>query len=153
MIRLEHINLVVKNLDKTQDFILTAFPDWRVRGSGSNEWYGKMREWRHIGTDDTYISINQGNTDQNRDLKSHAPGLAHIGFNVDDVDGISKRLQDKGYEVATIGADHPYRKTMYYIDPAGFEFEFIQYMSEKPDEKNMYGGETSSITRVSAAEN
>ena len=43
------------------------------------------------------------------------------------------------------------RKTIYFIDPAGFEFEFIQYLSENPEEKNMYGGETSAISRVSTA--
>lgn len=27
------------------------------------------------------------------------------------------------------------------IDPAGFQFEFIEYSSNKPQQKNMYGGE------------
>lgn len=151
MIRLEHVNLVVKDIEATQDFILTAFPHWKIRGKGESEWYGIMREWRHIGTDDYYVTINQGNDEENRDLKSQSPGLAHIGFVVDDVDSVSNRLQKNGYEIATIGADHPFRKTIYFIDPAGFEFEFMQYLSEKPEQKNMYGGETSEITRVSTA--
>lgn len=151
MIKLEHVNLVVKDVEETQKFILTAFPGWKVRGEGESEWYGKMRKWKHIGTDDYYLSINQGNEDDNRDLRSHSPGLAHLGFNVDDVDALSQRLQDSGYEIATIGADHPHRKAIYFIDPAGFEFEFLEYLSEKPEEKNMYGGETSAITRVSTA--
>lgn len=151
MIRLEHVNLVVKDLDTTLDFIQTAFPDWKVRGQGESEWYSKKRKWLHVGTDENYITLNEGSDDNNRDLKGHSPGLAHIGFAVDDVEGISNRLQAKGHEIATIGADHPHRKTLYFIDPAGFEFEFIQYLSEKPEEKNMYGGETSSITRISTA--
>ncbi len=151
MPRLEHVNLVVQDMDATLDFIQTAFPDWKVRGQGESEWYGKKRQWLHVGTDEYYISLNAGTDDNNRDLKGHSPGLAHIGFFVDDVAGISSRLQTKGYEIATIGADHPHRKTIYFIDPAGFEFEFIQYLSEKPEEKNMYGGETSGITRVSTA--
>jgi len=151
MIRLEHVNLVVKDMDATLDFIQTAFPDWKVRGQGESEWYGKKRKWLHVGTDDNYITLNEGRDNDNRDLKGHSPGLAHIGFAVDDVKGISSRLQKKGHEIATIGANHPHRKTIYFIDPAGFEFEFIQYLSEKPAEKNMYGGETSGITRVSTA--
>lgn len=151
MIRLEHVNLVVKDMKETLDFIQTAFPDWKVRGKGESEWYGKFRNWLHIGTDEYYITLNQGTNDDNRDLKSHSPGLAHIGFTVDDMEAISSRLQKKGYEIATIGADHPFRKTIYFIDPSGFEFEFIQYLSNNPKEKNMYGGETSKITRVSTA--
>jgi catechol-2,3-dioxygenase len=150
MIRLEHVNLVVNDITSTLDFLQTAFPDWKVRGQGESDWYGKMRSWLHVGTDDYYITLNAGNGEQNRDLKGHAPGLAHIGFCVDDLGSISTRLQNNGYEIATIGADHPYRKTIYFIEPAGFEFEFIQYLSEAPEERNMYGGETSEIKRVSS---
>lgn len=151
MIRLEHVNLVVKDIKTSLDFIQTAFPDWKIRGKGKSEWYGNFRDWLHVGTDEYYITLNQGTSDNNRDLKSHIPGLAHIGFCVDDMESISSRLQKKGYEIATIGADHPYRKTIYFIDPSGFEFEFIQYLSDVSAEKNMYGGETSKITRVSTA--
>ena len=151
MIRLEHVNLVVKDMDATLDFIQTAFPDWKVRGKGESEWYSKKRQWLHVGTDEYYITLNEGSDNNNRDLKGHSSGLAHIGFAVDDVEGISSRLQAKGYEIDTIGADHPHRKTIYFIDPAGFEFEFIQYLSQKSEEKNMYGGETTGITRVSTA--
>jgi len=151
MVRIEHVNLVVNDINATLNFIQAAFPHWKVRGKGESEWYGKKRQWLHVGTDDDYITLNEGNDETNRDLKGHSPGLAHVGFCVDDVDTISSRLQAKGYEVATIGADHPHRKNIYFIDPSGFEFEFIQYLSEKPEERNMYGGETSEITRISTA--
>ena len=151
MIRLEQINLVVKDIDATLDFIQTAFPDWKVRGKGTSEWYNTKRHWLHVGTDDSYITLNSASEGQNRDLRSNAPGLAHIGFCVDDLAGIASRLQQKGYEIATIGADHPFRKTLYFIDPAGFEFEFIEYLSQVSAERNQYGGETSTIQRVSSA--
>ena len=151
MIRLEHVNLVVKDIDTTLRFLQTAFPDWRVRGRGESEWYGHKRNWLHVGTDDYYITLNDGGEGENRDLRGHAPGLAHIGFCVDDMDGISQRLQDAGFEIATIGADHPHRKTVYFHDPAGFEFEFIEYLSDRPEERNLYGGETSSIQRIGSA--
>ena len=151
MVRLEHVNLVVKNIPDTLKFLRTAFPEWRIRGQGRSEWYGRERNWLHVGTDDYYITLNDQAEGENRNLRGYAPGLAHIGFCVEDSEAVSHRLQDAGYEIATIGADHPYRKTIYFIDPAGFEFEFIEYLSDKPEEKNMYGGETSSITRVSTA--
>ncbi|MFT6372941.1 MAG: catechol 2,3-dioxygenase-like lactoylglutathione lyase family enzyme [Gammaproteobacteria bacterium] len=149
MIRLEHINLVVTNISKTKKFLETAMPHWKVRGSGQNEWYGKKRNWLHFGDDDYYITLNDHGEGVNRDLRGSTPGLAHIGFVVDDLDSIVKRLTEKGYEIATIGATHPHRKTIYFIDPAGYEFEFIQYFSEKAEEKNMYGGEIDSIKRES----
>jgi len=152
MVRLEHINLVVNDIDATLDFIQTAFPDWKVRGRGESSWYGVQRNWLHVGTDDYYITLNDGAEGDNRDLKGISVGLAHIGFCVENVDEISSRLQAGGYEIATIGAGHPHRKNIYFIDPGGFEFEFIQYLSEKSHEKNMYGGEISEMTRVSTAE-
>ena len=41
MIRLEHANLVVKDIPATLDFIQTAFPDWKIRGQGEMTWHGK----------------------------------------------------------------------------------------------------------------
>ncbi len=152
MIRLEHVNLVVNNIEATLDFLQTAFPKWRVRGQGDSEWYGIKRHWLHVGTDDYYVTLNEGNDEANRDLKSQSPGLAHIGFCVADIDSICERLQNKGYDIATIGADHPYRKTVYFIEPAGFEFEFIQYLSDEPQHRNQYGGETSEIKRLSSTQ-
>lgn len=138
MIRLEHANLVVKDINASLDFIQTAFPEWQVRGRGSNTWNGKPRRWLHVGTDDYYLTLNDGAEGDNRDLEGYTPGLAHLGFEVDDMDGIVERLQAKGFEIAVSGAEHPFRKTVYFIDPAGFEFEFMQYLSEKPRQKNHY---------------
>ena len=33
---------------------------------------------------------------------------------------------------------HPFRSNMYFVDPAGFQFEFIEYQSEEPAERNSY---------------
>ncbi|MDH5644047.1 MAG: VOC family protein [Gemmatimonadota bacterium] len=150
MTQLEHVNLVTRDFAATLEFLQTAFPEWLVRGQGESEWYGVKRRWLHFGTQECYVTLNEGNTEPNRDLAGHAPGLAHIGFVVEDVDAINERLQRKGYELEIIGADHPYRKNVYFLDPSGFEFEFIQYLSEVPALRNMYGGETSEFTRVSA---
>lgn len=149
--RLEHVNLVVKDIPETLAFLQTALPAWRVRGEGHSEWYGRPRRWLHFGTDDFYITLNDGTDGETRDLRGHTPGLAHIGLEVEDVDGVRAQMEARGYEIATIGADHPYRKTIYFIDPTGIEFEFIQYLSERPEHKNLYGGETSAIRRVATA--
>ena len=144
--RLEHVNLVVKDIAATLDFIQTAFPEWRVRGRGENVWHGKPRQWLHIGDDNYYLTLNDGAEGENRLLSGHAPGLAHIGFVVDDVDGVVARLQAKGFAIDIAGEAHPFRSTVYFVDPAGFQFEFIQYHSEQPDEKNRY--DSSATTKV-----
>lgn len=138
MNRLEHANLVVKDIEATLDFIQTALPDWRVRGQGENSWNGKVRRWLHVGDDNYYITLNDGAEGEIRDLSGHAPGLAHLGFAVDDADGIVARLEAKGFPIRVKDTEHPFRKTYYFIDPAGFEFEFMQYLSDRDEERNEY---------------
>lgn len=138
MIRFEHANLVVADIAATLDFILTAFPDWRVRGGGEMEWHGKPRRWLHVGDDDTYITLNDDGEGENRDLTGHAPGLAHLGFVVDDLDGVIERLEAKGHEIDIEGPKHPFRRNVYFLDSAGFQFEFVQYLSDDVTERNRY---------------
>lgn len=138
MIRFEHANLVVTDMAATLDFILTAFPDWRIRGQGEMEWHGKPRRWLHVGDDETYVTLNNDGEGENRDLKGHSPGLAHLGFVVDDLDGVIARLEAKGHRIEIQGVEHPFRRNVYFLDPAGFEFEFVQYLSDVPAERNLY---------------
>ncbi len=114
MVRLEHANLVVKEIQPTLDFILTAFPEWRVRGEGEMSWYGRSRRWLHVGDEDYYLTLNDDGDEDNRDLAGHSAGLAHLGFVVDDVDSLIKRLTTKGYEIdffgrLTLEVSPPYR--------------------------------------------
>ena len=138
MIRFEHANLVVQDIAGVLEFIQTAFPQWRIRGQGEMNWNGKPRRWLHVGNDDYYITLNDDGEGENRDLSGHSTGLAHLGFVVDNLDTLIERLQGKGYQIAIKGAEHPFRKNVYFIDPAGFEFEFIEYLSDKPEERNSY---------------
>lgn len=138
MIRFEHANLVVKDIAATLAFIQTAFPTWRIRGQGGTNWNGRPRRWLHVGDDNYYVTLNDGAEGENRDLSGHTPGLAHLGFVVDDVDGVTERLEAAGYQIDLDGGESPFRKTVYFIDPAGFEFEFMQYLSDEPSERNRY---------------
>ncbi|RCU49516.1 MULTISPECIES: VOC family protein [Corallincola] len=138
MIRLEHINLVVPDLKAALAFYQVAFPHWHIRGGGEAEWYGTPREWLHFGDENNYITLNDKGTGENRELTGLSTGLAHFAFVVDDIDGMIARLEAAGYPVAKQGADEPYRKNVYFIDPAGFEVEFVQYLSDIPDERNRY---------------
>jgi len=138
MTRFEHANLVVHDISKTLEFIQTAFPTWYIRNEGTTVWEGKTRNWLHIGDEDYYLTLNDGAIGDNRDLTGHSAGLAHLGFVVDDVDPVIARLKEKGYEIHTRIGGHPFRENVYYIEPSGFEFEFVQYHSNQPEEKNRY---------------
>ncbi len=129
----------MRNFESTLDFILTAFPEWRVRGKGENVWYGRERHWVHVGDDDYYLSLNDNTIGENRDLKGHSTGLAHIAFAVDDIDALVERLLAKGYDLKQdLRKDHPFRKNVYFYEPEGYEIEFVEYLSDVSAEKNRY---------------
>ncbi len=138
MVRFEHANLVVKNIEDTLQFIQTAFPSWVIRGQGEMQWRGNTRRWLHVGDDDYYLTLNDGAHEENRLLKGDAAGLAHLGFVVDDLDEVISRLQNNGYEIDVDLAKHAFRKNVYFVDPEGFQFEFVQYFSEVAHERNTY---------------
>ncbi len=136
MIRLEHINIFVADMQETLDFYRTAFPHWRVRTQGEAEWYGTMRNWLHFGDEYNYLTFNDQGTGDNRDLKTTQLGLAHFAFEVTDIARIIQRLVAAGYAIHKEGAESPFRKNIYFLDPNGFEVEFVEYLSDNPEERN-----------------
>ncbi len=141
--RLEHANIVVTAVEPTIRFVTAAFPGWRVRGRGNEPFAGMPREWVHVGDDDNYLALTaydlpSGAKGRARDLKSAAPGLAHVGFEVADLDAVVARLKAAGFEADHWGPGHPHRRNVYYIDGEGLEFEFVEYRSNDPQEKNDY---------------
>lgn len=137
MVHLEHINLVVDNIPAMLKFYQAAFPHWKVRTSGSGDWYGKPRNWLHFGDDYQYIALSDHGEGENRDLNGHQIGLAHFAFITDNIDAVIDRLTTAGFPVAKPGAEEPYRKNIYFFDPAGFEVEFVEYLSDLPEERNL----------------
>lgn len=137
MIRLEHINIFVRDMQETLDFYRTAFPHWKIRTQGEAEWYGTMRNWLHFGDDYNYLTFNDHGTGENRDLKTTSLGLAHFAFEVSDMDSITERMMVAGYQIHKQGADNSFRKNIYFLDPSGFEVEFVEYLSDSPEERNL----------------
>jgi len=137
MLYLEHLNLVVNDIPAVQTFYQAAFPHWRVRDQGESDWYGKRRKWLHLGDDYQYLTFNDNGEGNNRDLAGHQSGLAHFAFVTGNIDAVIERLAAAGFPVDNDGADEPYRKNAYFIDPAGFEVEFVQYLSDIPEQRNL----------------
>ena len=137
MLYLEHLNLVVNDIPAALAFYQAAFPHWRVRDQGESDWYGPRRKWLHLGDDYQYLTFNDNGEGNNRDHAGHQSGLAHFAFVTGNIDAVIERLAAAGFPVDKDGADEPYRKNAYFIDPAGFEVEFVQYLSDIPEQRNL----------------
>jgi catechol 2,3-dioxygenase-like lactoylglutathione lyase family enzyme len=135
-VRMEHANLVVRDIDATTHFLQTAFPEFKVRREGSN---GDGR-WMHIGTDDTYIALNEALAESAESWVPYAgkPGVNHLGYEVDNADALRERMRAAGYKDSTVPNNHPYRKRVYFYDPDGNDWEFVQYLSDDPAQRNDY---------------
>lgn len=126
---LEHANIRVPDIDRAVHFLTTAMPSLRVRGGGE----AMGQRWIHIGTDYSYVALTQA-----RGRRSKGPGLTHLGYVVDDCAAVARRLEAAGYREGNKGEDHPHRKRIYYVDADGLEWEFVEYFSDDPAERNDY---------------
>ena len=136
MIQLEHLNLVVKDIPTTLTFYRAAFPHWRIRTEGQGNWYGTERRWIHFGDDYQFLTFNDNGTGANRNRQSNDIGLSHLAFVTSNLDALAARLMAAGFEPTPSGGDGKYRKNRYFIDPDGYEVEFVQYLTDLPIERN-----------------
>lgn len=135
--RLEHANLCVRDIEAMVRFLKTAFPEFRMRGEGKSR---DGTRWVHVGTNDTYIALNQAKADSQRHWMPYSgePGVNHLAYEVDDVESLRLRLKAAGYRESTPPNAHPYRKRVYFHDQDGNDWEFVQYCSQDPAERNDY---------------
>ena len=136
---LEHANITVPDMDAAIAFLTTAFPEFRVRHDAVNAISGIR--WVHVGTDASYIALQTPHhPDTAKDLRDpyNDIGINHLGFVVEDFDGVTARLAAASYKPGMEVDPHPHRKRAYWYDHAGFEWEIIEYLSEKPEERNDY---------------
>ncbi|WP_217554011.1 VOC family protein [Vibrio metschnikovii] len=134
--KIEHINLVIKDLEQSLRFYRAAFPHWKIRAKGGGEWYGKARTWVHLGDENHYLVLNEFGEGRNRDSTGHSVGLAHFAFETQNLDAVIARLELAGFEIADNGTNEAFRRNVYFIDPDGFEVEFVHYLSDLPNERN-----------------
>ena len=130
--RLEHVYMVFSDMAETLRFYQAAFPHWQIRTKGHGEWYGVRRQWIHFGDDYNYLTFNDNGLNHSRNLKSNDLGVAHLGFEIKNLASLIQRMEVLGYKIAHTGAEHPYRRNVYYIDPDGAEIEFVEYLSDIP---------------------
>jgi catechol 2,3-dioxygenase-like lactoylglutathione lyase family enzyme len=134
--RLEHANIIVRDIDKTEKFLRTAFPEFEIRRDVRR----REGRWMHIGTEDTYIALNEATTEPAESWLPYSgrPGINHLAYEVDDTDALQERMRAAGYKDSTVPNNHPHRKRVYFYDPDGNDWEFVQYLSDDPAERNDY---------------
>ena len=135
---LEHINVTVRDLDRTLQFILTALPDWQVRGQGQMDWYGKPVRWLHVGHTHHYLALQSGGEGAALDWQTHQTGTKHVGIVVASVDEVVAQLQAAGFALDHWGGASPHRRSAYFVEPGSLQFEFVQYLSDDPALRNHY---------------
>lgn len=135
--RLEHANLCVHDIDAVIRFLKTAFPHFQIRHDTIGP---DGSRWVHVGTNETYIALVQAAAEEARRGTPYKgrPGLNHLAYEVDDVDALRARLRDAGYRDSTTPNSHPHRKRIYFHDPEGNDWEFVQYLSADPKQRHDY---------------
>ena len=57
---------------------------------------------------------------------------------VDSVEQVRSRLRNGCYIESTFKNNHPFRKRLYFYDPEGRDWEFVEYLSDTLEERNDY---------------
>ncbi len=137
LVRLEHANICVHDIDGVVRFLLAAFPEFRIRRDTTE---ADGSRWAHVGGDETYIALNQAKPDAEKRGKPYKGrlGLNHIAFEVDDVAALRERLSAAGYQDSTPPNAHPFRQRVYFYDSDGNDWEFVQYLSEDRKQRHDY---------------
>jgi catechol 2,3-dioxygenase-like lactoylglutathione lyase family enzyme len=137
MYRLEHANLSVTDADALTQFICAAFPQFRVRGEGLDH---GGRPWRHVGDDAFYVALQTVPGTEVRTPYSNTPGMNHLGWEIDDLDALRERMAAAGYTPNLFDDSHAARRRLYFYDPDGNDWEFVEYQTDDPAQRNDYGG-------------
>ena len=132
---IEHANLTVNNIKESVNFFMTCFPHFKIRGGDKS-----LTEWLHIGDDYTYIAIQQAVEDLGNkfDKNYDKIGINHIAFVVENIEQVTNRLIKAGYLRDYPKQIEKYRIREYFADSDENEFEFIEYLSDKIEERNSF---------------
>jgi catechol 2,3-dioxygenase-like lactoylglutathione lyase family enzyme len=142
-VRLEHVNLCVRDIDAALRFLRTAFPDFRIRADRTG---ADGSRWVHFGTHDNYIALTAADPAPVADAPGSPrwepycglPGVNHLGYEVDDAEALRSRMLAAGYEESTVPNAHPFRKRVYFLDADGNDWEFVEYLTPDPARRNDY---------------
>jgi catechol 2,3-dioxygenase-like lactoylglutathione lyase family enzyme len=93
-----------------------------------------------MGSQETYIALSPAKVEPEKHWMPYRglPGVNHLAYEVDDVEALCKRMKSAGYRESTPPNAHPHRKRRYFHDAEGNDWEFVEYLSQDPAERNDY---------------
>ena len=138
MTSIEHVNITVPDIDEAIRFLKIVAPDFEVR---KDEKPSNSYRWTHIGNEAYYFALQEPHLDADpkKQLQTYKNyGINHVALVVSDIREIEEKLLDSGYHRGIDTPVEKHRKRAYYHDKAGFEWELVEYLSEKTSEKYFY---------------
>jgi len=138
MTRIEHVNITVPDIDAAIRFLKIVAPDFAVR---KDEKPSNSYRWAHIGNEAYYFALQEPHLDADPKTRLQAYknyGINHVALVVSNIQEIEEKLLDSGYRRGIETPVEKHRKRAYFLDNAGFEWELVEYLSEKPSEKYLY---------------
>jgi catechol 2,3-dioxygenase-like lactoylglutathione lyase family enzyme len=140
--KINHINVVVSNLDEAKSFFVQLGFTVGDESELSGEWISSIVALSNVMA--RYATLNLPGTETNLELieyasppserdpnmgKANQMGFRHIAFEVENIDEIVQDLKDKG--IKFISSIHAYPKTgkrlVYFWGPDGILLELAQY--------------------------
>ncbi len=118
---IDHINMVVKNLDESIRFYEKMF-DFKVKERGEQS---NGLPYAIIGEDGAaYMALYETNGSLGENTNGER--VAHIGFNIDSFDDIETSLKDLDVKISHQQVDWGKSKSIWIYDPNGFEIELAE---------------------------
>jgi len=140
--RINHVNVVVSNLDKAKGFFIQLGFTIGDESELSGEWISSIVGLRNVRA--RYSTLSLPGTETNLELieyatppserdpnmdKANQIGFRHIAFEVENIDKVVQEFKDKG--IKFISPIHTYPRTgkrlVYFWGPDGILLELAQY--------------------------
>ena len=144
---LEHVNLTVKDPEKTASLLCKLF-DWSIRWKGPSLGQGFTI---HVGNQNNYLALYapQKIRKSKMDRFETRGGLNHIGLVVEDLEAVERRVLAAGLRPTNHGDYEPGRR-FYFSDEDAVEYEVVSYISQKEAFKRQVGRELGHMARFGA---
>jgi catechol 2,3-dioxygenase-like lactoylglutathione lyase family enzyme len=142
--RIDHVNIVVRDLEKAKQFFLDLGFEARADREGALEgaWIERVTKLKNakgyyctltLPGAQTNIELIQYDSPEDKDdpliSKPNHVGFRHIAFAVDDIEEIVTRLKDKKVELFSEMQSYAAanKKLCYFLGPEGIILELAQY--------------------------
>lgn len=143
--KIDHINVVVKDLEQSKNFFLNLGFSVQREGILEGEWIDKLTEMRKVKA--VYVGLTLPGHETNLELLhfiSHEnlttwdndvpnkTGFRHLSFEVDDIESFENKLKALGIDFVTEvqnyeGTD---KKLCFFKGPEGIMLELAEYIHE-----------------------